>query len=204
MTPLDILKRCPAIPVLTIDRVEDAVPIAEALVAGGLTVLEITLRTPAALAAIEAIARAVPDALVGAGTLLAPDDFTRAADAGARFTLSPGTTPALYEAAAAIPLPFIPGIATPSEAMAARAHGYKALKFFPAEANGGPRAIAQYAGPMPDLIFCPTGGLTAENAPAYRALGNVACVGGTWMVTRELVAANDWTRITALARAAAA
>lgn len=201
MSPLDILRRARTMPVLTIADAADAVPLAQALAEGGLTVLEITLRTPAALDAIEAIARALPDVLVGAGTLLGPVDFARAADAGARFALSPGATPTLLAAAAASPLPFIPGVATASEAMAARDAGFTALKFFPAEQLGGARALASIGGPLPDLMFCPTGGVTVENAPAYRALANVACVGGSWMATPALIAARDWNRITQLARA---
>jgi len=201
MTPLDILRRARTMPVLTIADAADAVPLAEALAEGGLTVLEITLRTAAALDAIAAIARALPDVLVGAGTLLSLPDFARAANAGACFALSPGATPALLAAATASPLPFIPGIATASEAMAARDAGFTALKFFPAEQLGGSRALASLGAPMPDLIFCPTGGVTAENAPAYRTLANVACVGGSWMATPALVAARDWSKITQLARA---
>ncbi len=201
MTPLDILRRARTMPVLTIADAADAVPLAEALAAGGMTVLEITLRTAAALDAIAAIARALPDVLVGAGTLLSPPDFARAANAGACFALSPGATPALLAAAATSPLPFIPGIATASEAMAARDAGFTALKFFPAEQLGGARALASLGAPMPDLMFCPTGGISAENAPAYRALANVACVGGSWMATPALVAARDWSAITQLARA---
>jgi len=201
MTPLDILRRARTMPVLTIANVDDAVPLAEALAEGGLIVLEITLRTPAALDAIAAIARALPGVLVGAGTLLSPADFARAAQAGARFALSPGATPALLAAATASPLPFIPGVATASEAMAARDAGFTALKFFPAEQLGGSRALASLGAPLSDLMFCPTGGVTPENAPAYRALANVACVGGSWMAMPALVAARDWAKITELARA---
>lgn len=201
MTPLDILRRARTMPVLTIANVDDAVPLAEALAEGGLTVLEITLRTPAALDAIAAIARALPRVLVGAGTLLSPADLARAAQAGARFALSPGATPALLAAATASPLPFIPGVATASETMAARDAGFTALKFFPAEQLGGSRALASLGAPLSDLMFCPTGGVTPENAPAYRALANVACVGGSWMAMPALVAARDWAKITELARA---
>lgn len=200
MTPLDILHRARTMPVLTIARAEDAVPLADALAAGGLTVLEITLRTPAGLGAITAIARALPGVLVGAGTVLTPDDLARAEQAGARFAISPGATPALIEAGARGALPFIPGVATASEAMAARAGGFTALKFFPAETMGGARALAALGAPLADLMFCPTGGVTPGNAPAYRALPNVACVGGSWMAPAALVEARDWAAITALAR----
>lgn len=203
MTPIDILVRARTMPVLTIERLEDAVPLAEALAAGGLDVLEITLRTAAGLPAIAAIARALPHLLVGAGTIVSAHDLARAADAGARFALSPGATPALLEAAAGGPLAFIPGIATASEAMAARAAGFTALKFFPAAAGGGPAMLAAFAAPLPDLIFCPTGGISAETAAEWRKLPNVACIGGSWMAPAHLVETADWAAISALARAAA-
>jgi 2-dehydro-3-deoxyphosphogluconate aldolase/(4S)-4-hydroxy-2-oxoglutarate aldolase len=201
--PLPILTRAPVIPVLTIERAADAVPLARALVAGGLPVLEVTLRTAAALEALAAIAREVPDALVGAGTVTSPQDIAAAVQAGATYLVSPGTPPELAQALAAAPVPAVPGCATVSEAMALAARGFTALKFFPAEASGGVAWLKAVAAPLPELRFCPTGGIDADKAPTYLALPSVVAIGGSWVAPRDAVAAGDFARITALARAAA-
>ncbi len=199
-----IAARAPVIPVLTIDRLADAVPLARALVAGGLSVLEITLRTGAALEALANIAREVPQAVVGAGTVLDGTQLRQAIDAGARFGVSPGCTPALAQAVTAAGLPFLPGVQTVSEALALREQGFRLLKFFPADAAGGTTWLKAVAAPLAGLRFCPTGGIGVEAAPAYLALPNVACVGGSWVAPRDAVAAGDWPRIESLAKAAAA
>lgn len=193
----------PVIPVLVIDRPEDAVPLARALVAGGLPVLEVTLRTPVALAALAEMAR-VPGAVVGAGTILTPADLERAQAAGARFGVSPGTTPALRAAITASGLPFLPGAATASEVMVLAEAGFDIAKFFPAEQAGGAGMLRAFAGPLPAMRFCPTGGIGPANAPAYLALPNVPCLGGSWVAPQALVAKGDWAGIEALARSAAA
>lgn len=193
----------PVIPVLVIDDAATAPALGRALVAGGLPVLEVTLRTPAALDAIRALA-GVPGAEVGAGTVLTPADAERAQAAGARFAVSPGLTPALAGACARIGLPLMPGAVTASEVMAALDLGYDMLKFFPAATSGGPAALAALAGPLPEAAFCPTGGVTAANAHDYLRLGNVACVGGTWIAPPQAQAEGDWRGIEARARAAAA
>ncbi len=194
----------PVVPVIVLERTQDAVPLARALVEGGVRLLEVTLRTPAALPGIEAIARAVPAALVGAGTVLTGADARAAQKAGARFAISPGYTPALGAACRELGLPLLPGVATPGEVMQARADGHALLKFFPAMAAGGLEMLRALAGPFPDVAFCPTGGVTAANAAQFLALPNVALVGGSWLAPADAVAAGDWGRITALARAAAA
>jgi len=191
-------------PVMVIDRVEDAVPLARALVAGGIRVLEVTLRTPAALAAIRAMTEEMPEAIVGAGTLTRPQQVEECLRAGAVFAVSPGLTPTLAEAAGVAGLPLVPGVMTPSEVMAARERGFDALKLFPAVQAGGVGMLKALAGPLPDVVFCPTGGISAATAPDYLALPNVACVGGSWLTPAEAVAARDWATITGLARAAAA
>jgi 2-dehydro-3-deoxyphosphogluconate aldolase/(4S)-4-hydroxy-2-oxoglutarate aldolase len=203
MKVLDIMRTGPVIPVIVIERLEHAVPLARALVAGGVRVLEVTLRTPAGLAGIEAIAKDVEGAIVGVGTITAPDEFARARDAGARFAVSPGLTPALVEAQRASGLPWLPGVMTPSDVIAARAAGLWALKLFPAQQAGGLDMLKALRGPFPDVVFCPTGGVTPATAPAFLALPNVACVGGSWLTPADAVAAGDWTRIEALARDAA-
>lgn len=195
-----LLSLSPVVPVLTIARLEDAVPLAQALVEGGLTVLEVTLRTEAALDAITAIARNVPGAIAGAGTVLAAPDLRNAQNAGAKFAVSPGLTEKLANEAAAFPL--LPGVATASDIMRGRELGLRHFKFFPAEASGGTAALKSFAGPFADVHFCPTGGITAQTAPAYLALKNVMCVGGSWMVSQHLMDARDWNEITKLARAA--
>jgi 2-dehydro-3-deoxyphosphogluconate aldolase/(4S)-4-hydroxy-2-oxoglutarate aldolase len=201
--PDPIVTRAPVIPVLTIERVEHALPLARALVAGGLPVLEVTLRTPAALEAIAAIAREVPDAVVGAGTITTPGDIAAAENAGAAFLVSPGTPAELAEALARARVPALPGCATVSEAMALAARGFTMLKFFPAEASGGIAWLKAVGAPLPGLSFCPTGGIDGRNAAAYLALANVAAVGGSWVAPKDAVAAGDYARVTALARAAA-
>ena len=190
------------VPVLTIEQVDQALPLARALVEGGLPVLEVTLRTPAAAEAARAIMAELPQAIVGLGTLLAPSDVDLAVELGVRFIVSPGTTPALLGAARQSALPFLPGIATASEAMAARAAGFTLLKFFPAEAAGGIAWLKGIAGPLPELRFCPTGGIGESNLAAYLALPNVIAGGGSWMVPKAEVAAGAWTRIAERARQA--
>ena len=204
MTIEQVMGLAPVIPVLTIERVEDAVPLAQALVKGGLRALEITLRSDAALAAIAAIAGTVPDAVPGVGTVESPDDMASARAAGARFAVSPGFAPDLVEAAAGMSkMAFLPGIATASEAMAAQRAGLRCLKFFPAEAMGGPATLKALAGPFSGLIFCPTGGIGQHNASDYLALGNVRCVGGSWIAPKEAVAEKQWQVIADLAAGAA-
>jgi 2-dehydro-3-deoxyphosphogluconate aldolase / (4S)-4-hydroxy-2-oxoglutarate aldolase len=196
----ELLRKVGVVPVLTIDKVEYAVPLARALVDGGLNVLEITLRTDVA---IREMVRGVPGAVIGAGTVLTPDQGASAMAHGARFLVSPGMTPRLIEAAAAWPVPYLPGVATASEAMALADMGYRVLKFFPAEPAGGTAALKAIGAPLSDLVFCPTGGIDAAKAPGYLALPNVAAVGGSWVAPAKAVAAGDWAAITALAREAA-
>ena len=202
MDILAIAALAPVVPVLTIERTADAVPLARALVKGGLPVLEITLRTATALEALKAIAAEVPDAVVGAGTVLKPGQFDQIRQAGARFAVSPGCTPALVTAARAAGLPFLPGIQTVSEAMVLAEQGFGLLKFFPADAAGGLAWLKAVAAPLAGLRFCPTGGIGADTAQAYLSLANVACVGGSWVAPREAVAAGDWVGIERLAAAA--
>ena len=201
---LELASHGPVIPVIVIQRLEDAVPMAQALVAGGVRVLEVTMRTPVALAAIEAIARAVPGAIVGAGTLRSAADARAAKDAGSLFGVSPGYTAEVGAACRAAGLPLLPGVATASEVMAAQADGLGFLKFFPATAAGGIPMLKALAGPFPDISFCPTGGITPETAPQFLALANVRVCGGSWLTPADAVAAGDWARITQLAHAAAA
>lgn len=198
-----VFARAPVIPVITIEHLDDALPLARALVENGLPTLEVTLRTAAALAAIERIARALPEACVGAGTVLDAAALAAVANAGARFAISPGATDALYAAAADSALPLIPGVATASELMRGLEHGWRRFKFFPAEASGGIAALRAFAGPFAQARFCPTGGIDAAKAPVYLALPNVACVGGSWMLPADAIKARDWTRIGMLARTAA-
>ncbi len=198
-----ILERCPVIPVLTIEQLEHAVPLAKALCSGGLTVLEVTLRTPIAADAIRQMRAELPDAIVGAGTLLREEDFVAAEVAGAQFAVSPGLTPHLVHLSQRAPFPLLPGVATASELMLAREAGFVRCKFFPAEAAGGIPMLKSFAGPFPDAVFCPTGGITRDSAPQYLALPNVACVGGSWMAPAALVRNGDWTAIERLAKEAA-
>ena len=199
-----VLRRVGVVPVLTIDKLEHAVPLARALVAGGLNVLEITMRTGVALEAIRDMVRNVPGAIIGAGTVLTPEQGAAAMAHGARFLVSPGMTPRLIDAANAWPVAFLPGVATASEAMALSDMGYNVLKFFPAEPAGGTAALKAIGAPLADITFCPTGGIDAAKAPAYLALPNVAAVGGSWVAPAKLVAGGDWSAITALAKEAAA
>ncbi|MDP2373537.1 bifunctional 4-hydroxy-2-oxoglutarate aldolase/2-dehydro-3-deoxy-phosphogluconate aldolase [Reyranella sp.] len=193
----------PVVPVLTIERQAVAIPLAQALVRGGLRVLEITLRTGVALEALRAIVGEVPDAVVGAGTVLNGRQLEQARQAGARFAVSPGCTPGLAAAAAASGLPLLPGVQTVSEAMSLAERGFTVLKFFPAEPEGGLAWLKAVAAPLAGLRFCPTGGIGLDTAPAYLSLANVACVGGSWMAPGDAIAAQDWARIERLAAAAA-
>lgn len=193
----------PVVPVLTVERVADAVPLARALVRGGLPVLEITLRTAASLAALAEIVREVPETVVGAGTVLEAAQVAQIQRLGARFAVSPGCTPALQAATREAGLPFMPGVQTVSEAMALSEQGYRVLKFFPAASSGGLGWLQAVAAPLAGLRFCPTGGIGADTAPAYLALSNVACVGGSWVAPRAAVAAHDWSQVERLAAAAA-
>ncbi|MFF4268436.1 bifunctional 4-hydroxy-2-oxoglutarate aldolase/2-dehydro-3-deoxy-phosphogluconate aldolase [Streptomyces sp. NPDC001536] len=198
-----VLDLAPVVPVVVIEDASDAVPLARALVAGGLPAIEVTLRTPAALDAIRAIADEVPDAVVGAGTVVTPEQVTRCVRAGARFLVSPGWTDVLLTAMRASGVPFLPGVSTVSEVVALLERGVREMKFFPAQAAGGTAYLKSLAGPLPQARFCPTGGIGPANAPEYLALPNVGCVGGTWMLPADAVAARDWGRIEELARAAA-
>jgi 2-dehydro-3-deoxyphosphogluconate aldolase/(4S)-4-hydroxy-2-oxoglutarate aldolase len=200
MNPLSLADHGPVIPVIVLQRVADAVPLAEALLAGGVRVLEVTLRTPVALACMEAIARSVPDAILGAGTVRSAADAQAARDAGCAFAVSPGYTAALGAACRELALPLLPGVATASELMTAQADGYDFLKFFPASAAGGIPLLKALAGPFPDVAFCPTGGLTPDNAGQYLALPNVRVCGGSWLSPQDAMASGDWARITRLAR----
>jgi 2-dehydro-3-deoxyphosphogluconate aldolase/(4S)-4-hydroxy-2-oxoglutarate aldolase len=200
MNILQIMRTGPVIPVIVINRLEDAVPLARALVAGGVRVLELTLRTPVALKAIEAIANEVEGAIIGVGTITRPEDFDAALKAGALFGVSPGLTPELIAASRDSSLPLLPGVMTPSDVIAARAAGFTQLKLFPAQQAGGVGMLKALGGPFPDLAFCPTGGIGVATAPQFLALPNVACVGGSWLTPGDAVASRDWGRITALAR----
>jgi 2-dehydro-3-deoxyphosphogluconate aldolase/(4S)-4-hydroxy-2-oxoglutarate aldolase len=199
-----MLLAAPVVAVVVIDQLEHAVPLAQALVAGGIRAIEITLRTPVALDAIRAIADGVNGAIAGAGTVLGPDDLRAAERAGAKFAVSPGATGHLLDAVEKSALPFLPGVATASEALALRERGYRLQKFFPAEPAGGVDYLRALGGPLPDIGFCPTGGVRATNAAQYLALPNVICVGGSWLSPADLLQAADWQAITVLARAAGA
>ena len=202
--PTSLVSLTPVIPVLTIERVADAAPLARALVAGGLPVIEVTLRTKAAMEAIKAIAAEVPDCVVGVGTVTRGADIQAAIAAGARYLVSPGTPPELAAALADASVPVLPGCATVSEAMALSLRGFKVLKFFPAEACGGVAWLKSIAAPLPELRFCPTGGIDQRNAATYLACANVLAVGGSWVAPKDALATGDFGRITELARAAAA
>jgi len=193
-----LFEQATIIPVLTIERLEDAVPLARALVAGGVHVLEVTLRTPVAIESAKAIMADVPEAVVGIGTILNADDLARAKGIGARFGISPGATPDLLKAAAASGLPFAPGIATASELMLALAHGFNLVKFFPAEQSGGIKALRALAGPFPDVRFCPTGGIGEANAASWLAEPNVVAVGGSWLCPAADIRSGNWAGITAI------
>ncbi|KJK41300.1 keto-deoxy-phosphogluconate aldolase [Streptomyces variegatus] len=202
--PASVLDLAPVVPVVVIEDASDAVPLARALVAGGLPAIEVTLRTPAALEAIRGIAREVPEAVVGAGTVIRPGQVAEAVAAGSRFLVSPGWTDVLLEAMRASGVPFLPGVSTASEVVALLERGVREMKFFPAQAAGGAAYLKSLSGPLPQARFCPTGGIGATSAPDYLALPNVSCVGGSWMLPQDAVAARDWDRVEALAREAAA
>ena len=204
MKTIEVMRIGPVIPVIIIDRLEDAVPLAKALVAGGVRVLEVTLRTAHGLAAIRAMASEVPDAIVGVGTISRPEDFDAAKDAGAQFGVSPGLTPALIEAQKRSGLPLLPGTMTPSDIIAARAAGFTEVKLFPAQQAGGIGMLKAIGSVFSDVTFCPTGGVTQQTAPDFLALPNVACVGGSWLTPKDAIANGDWQRITELARSASA
>ena len=204
MNPLELADQGPVIPVMVIHRVQDAVPLAAALLAGGVRVLEITLRTPVALACMREISRALPEAIVGAGTLRSVADVQAALDAGCRFGVSPGYLGELGQACQKLGLPLLPGVASASEVMAASRDGHNFLKFFPASAAGGLPMLKALAGPFPDISFCPTGGISLETAPQFLALPNVKVCGGSWLTPQDAVDAGDWARITRLAREASA
>ncbi len=199
---LELATLGPVIPVIVLQRVADAVPLARALVAGGVRVLEVTLRTPVALECMRAMADAVPEAIVGAGTLRSPQDVADAVAAGCQFGVSPGFTEDIAAACKTHGLPLLPGVATASEVMAANAAGLNFLKFFPATAAGGIPMLKALAGPFPDVKFCPTGGITRDTAPQFLALPNVVVCGGSWLTPQDAVDAGDWARITQLAREA--
>ena len=198
-TALQVMQDAPVIPVIVLTDVAHAVPMARALVAGGVRMLEVTLRTPQALACIEAIAKAVPDAVVGAGTVRSKADAQAAANAGARFAVSPGYTSAVGQACRDAGLALLPGVATGSEIMMAQEDGFTQLKFFPAMQAGGPAMLKAWSGPFFDVLFCPTGGVTLQNATDFLALPNVVCVGGSWIVPADAMASGYWARITQLA-----
>jgi len=202
MNVLELMRIGPVIPVIVIDHIQHAVPLARALVAGGVRVLEVTLRTPAALRAIRAIASEVDGAIVGVGTITRALDFAQSIDAGAVFGVSPGLTPELVAGARDSGLPLLPGVMTPSDVIAARAAGFTEMKLFPAQQAGGIGMLKALGGPFPDITFCPTGGVSAATAADFLALPNVACVGGSWLTPPDAVAAGDWQRITILAREA--
>ena len=202
LTSLQVMQDAPVIPVIVLHDVAHAVPMARALLAGGIRMLEITLRTPQALACMEAIANEVEGAVVGAGTVRSPADAAAAVKAGARFAVSPGYTPAVGQACKDLGLPLLPGVATGSEIMTAQEDGYTELKFFPAMQAGGPAMLKAWGGPFFDVKFCPTGGVTPGNASEFLSLSNVACVGGSWLVPADALAQGDWARIEQLAREA--
>ena len=201
-TALQVMQDAPVIPVIVLNDVAHAVPMARALVAGGIRMLEVTLRTPQALACMEAIAKEVPDAVVGAGTVRSAADAKAAANAGAKFAVSPGYTSAVGQACRDQGLSLLPGVATGSEIMMAQEDGYTELKFFPAMQAGGPAMLKAWGGPFFDVRFCPTGGVTPQNASEFLSLTNVACVGGSWLVPADALAKGDWSRIEQLAREA--
>lgn len=199
-----ILKTGPVVPVIVVNKLEHAVPMAQALVAGGVKVLEVTLRTPCAMDALKAMIKAVPEAIVGAGTVINTRQLKEVTDAGAQFVISPGITGSLLQAAVDGPVPLIPGISTVSELMVGMDYGLREFKFFPAEANGGVKALQAIAGPFPQVRFCPTGGISPKNYRDYLALSSVHCIGGSWLVPADALESGDYARITTLAREAVA
>ena len=203
-TAADVLTLSPVVPVVALDDAEHAVPLAEALLRGGIRTIEVTLRTPAGMPAIERIAAEVPDLVVGAGTITEPGQARDAAKAGARYLVTPGSTPALLDDVEEAGVPYLAGVSTVSEAMRLAERGVTAMKFFPAEPSGGVPYLKSIAGPLPGLRFCPTGGISVESAPKYLALSNVGCVGGTWLAPKKLLDAGAWGQVEALARQASA
>jgi len=201
-TTLEIMQQSKVIPVVVIDNLEDAVPLANALVDGGLNVLEITLRTPIAIEAIKKIKMAIPNAIVGTGTVIDLNTLNASIEANVDFMVSPGITDKLLQAVSKQSIPLLPGINTPSEAMKLMSFGYHEMKFFPAEAAGGVNMLKSISGPLPQITFCPTGGINLSNANSYLSLDNVACVGGTWMLDKQLIASKKWDEITRLAKQA--
>ncbi len=204
LSPLEILHNGPVIPVIVLHDVDHALPLAQALLAGGIRVLEITLRSEAGLESIRRISAELPELIVGAGTVLSPDDLRMTAQAGAKFAISPGLTPSLFAASHDGPIPLIPGVTTASELMLAMERGFTELKFFPAEAAGGVQTLKAMYGPFPRITFCPTGGISPKNYKEYLSLANVACVGGSWIVPPDLIVKGDWDKITELAAKASA
>ncbi|QFI53354.1 bifunctional 4-hydroxy-2-oxoglutarate aldolase/2-dehydro-3-deoxy-phosphogluconate aldolase [Aeromonas simiae] len=204
VSPAEVFAASPVVPVMVISDLEQAIPMAQALLAGGISVFEITLRTPVALAAIERIAKAMPEAMVGAGTVINAEQYDAAVAAGARFVISPGMTPALLAHAAKGTVPLIPGLATASEVMQALEAGYDHIKFFPAEANGGTKALAAITAPLSQVRVCPTGGIGPKNVADYLALKCVATVGGSWMLPADAIKAGNWDEVTRLSREAVA
>ena len=200
LTSVDLLSLAPVIPVVVLDEPAYAIPLAQALIAGGIPVIEVTLRTPRALDIIRIIADNVPDAVVGAGTVTTPSLVRAAVAAGAQFLVSPGTTDQLLDAMDDAEVPSLPGVASASDVMRVLERGYREMKFFPAEASGGRAFLSALASPFPDARFCPTGGITLATAPLYRQLANVGCVGGSWLTPKDAIAAQDWRRIAELAR----
>lgn len=201
-TPAEVFEAGPVVPVMVLNDVEKAVPLAKALMAGGIKVLEVTLRTPAALEVIQRIAEEVPESLIGAGTVTNAQQLKAVIEAGAKFAISPGMTPDLLEAGMKAEIPLIPGISSTSDLMQAKDAGYTYLKFFPAEASGGAKAIKSIGGPFPEMTFCPTGGIGLGNYNDYLSLSNVICVGGSWLAPDDAIEAGDWDRITQLAKEA--
>lgn len=197
--PAELMALTPVVPVIVIEDIEDAIPLANALVAAGITLLEVTLRSSAAIAAIKLLREQLPNVSVGAGTVTNPDELKAVEDAGAQFAISPGITEELLKAGAAGRIPLIPGLATVSELMLAKSLGYSHLKFFPAEAAGGTAMLNSIGGPFPDIKFCPTGGIHQDNFKDYLALPNVLCVGGSWILPKKAIQAKDWKSITAIA-----
>ncbi|MEF1289848.1 bifunctional 4-hydroxy-2-oxoglutarate aldolase/2-dehydro-3-deoxy-phosphogluconate aldolase [Vibrio sp. M260118] len=203
-SPKQVFATSPIVPVMVIEHVEDAIPLAKALAEGGINVFEITLRTDAAIESIRAIAQAMPESMVGAGTVLTPEQYDAVVEAGAKFVISPGAPARLLKHAASQSVTLIPGVSTPTEIMEAMDLGYDHLKFFPAEANGGAKALKAISAPLPQVSFCPTGGVNAENMAQYQALSCVKTVGGTWMIPADAIANKDWARITQLTKEAIA
>ncbi|TBR43476.1 bifunctional 4-hydroxy-2-oxoglutarate aldolase/2-dehydro-3-deoxy-phosphogluconate aldolase [Marinomonas agarivorans] len=201
LTPQDVMTATPVVPVIVVDTVEQAIHLGRALVAGGVKVLEVTLRTDVALEAITALRKEVPEAIVGAGTVCTREQYIQAVEAGSQFIISPGMTPDLLQVGKEYAIPYLPAVATISDILLGMEYGYHHFKFFPAEVNGGIKALKAFGGPLPDIKFCPTGGIGPDNYQAYLALPNVLCVGGSWIVPQDLIQAGKWDDITQLAKA---